>query len=376
LLDWGLHGEKSLTVVLFETMRVPARLRYLVVACSIAGVFVAARDACAEGVSPVEASGVQRKEATDHFIAGKRAMASKDWEKAVSELRASLEIVDSPNTRLELARALRDSGELSAAWVQYWQAAQTATRLAPKDERYAKAAEAATNEREEVAQKLAFVEVIVAHAPADMTLRVGGRVVAPEESGAPVAVAPGPVEVVVVSSAGVELARSTVTASMGTTTSASLDAQPTPAASGAGETDAETSDAAGSVSDRGPLLQASPSPLTSDRAMLRPYAYVAGGIGLAGFVTFAVFGALAGSTYSDLKGACPHGCPAGKQGEIDSGITQQTVANVGLGVGIAGLAAGTTLFFLSRSAKPSGAAAAMVVSGDYRGAYVGVRGHL
>jgi hypothetical protein len=324
--------------------------------------------AFAGGVSPIDASAAQKKEATDHFLAGKRAMAANDWEKATQELRASLEVVDSPNTHLELARALRDSGDLGEAWVQYWHAAELGTRIAQKDDRYAKTAEVATAEREDVAKKLAFVAINVAHAPADMVLRVGGRDVSSEESGGPVPVPPGPTEVVVLNAAGVELARSTVTATMGATTPVSLDAQPPPAV-----TPVETPEVADTAMSTQPNPAVLPPP-ESNRTKLRPYAYVVGGVGLAGLATFAVFGSLASSTYGDLKSACPHGCPPGKQSEIDTGVTQQTVANVSLAVGVAALAAGTTLFFLSR--PPSVAGTALVVAPQNRGALVGLQGSL
>jgi hypothetical protein len=347
-------------------------LRLLLAGCALTGVLAASSVGHATGASPIDASAAQKKEATDHFMIGRRALAAKDWGKAISELRASLQVVDSPNAHLELARALRDSGELGEAWVEYWRAAETATRLAPKDERYAKTADVATSEREEVAAKLAFVDVSVANAAADMTLRVGGRIVSPEDSGAPVVVSPGPVDVVVLNSAGVELARRTVNAVIGQTTAVALDAQPPPSAPAAGNPPPDTSEEDKSASEERPQPSPPPAPAPADRTKLRPLAYVAGGLGVAGFATFAVFGSLSNSTYDDLKTACPHGCPPGKQSEIDRGIAQQTAANIGLGVGIAGLVAGATIFFLTRSPDVPGAATAVVVAPGY----LGVRGSL
>jgi hypothetical protein len=343
----------------------------LLAGCALTAMLATSSIGHAAGVSPVEASAAQKKQATDHFMIGRRALAAKDWDKAISELRASLEVVDSPNAHLELARALRDSGQLGDAWLEYWRAAETATRLAPKDERYAKTADVATSEREEVAAKLAFVDVSVSNAPADMALRVGGHIVSPEDSGAPVVVSPGQVEVVVLNSAGVELARRTVEASVGQTTAVALDAQPPPPASAATKS-ADTSDETPAEPEERAPPPPQPAPPPSDRSKLRPLAYAAGAVGVAGLATFTVFGLLSNSTYNDLKGSCPHGCPPGMQGEIDRGITEQTVANVGLAVGLVGLAAGTTIFFLTRSPDvPSPATAIVVAPG-----YFGVRGSL
>jgi hypothetical protein len=123
-----------------------------------------------------------------------------------------------------------------------------------------------------------------------------------------------------------------------------------------------------------------PPPDTSqgfDKTKLRPYAYVAGGVGVAGLATFAIFGLMANSTFSDLQKACPPaqgGCPPGanKSGEISSGQTQQTVANIGLVAGLVGAAAGVTLFILSMPPKAPVANAAFVVAPGY----FGVKGSL
>jgi hypothetical protein len=358
-------------------MRFAYRSRVFAVLCALAGTLLASPGAHAAGVSPTDATSAQKKEATDHFMAGRRAIASRDWARATSELRASLQVVDSPNAHLELARALRESGQLGDAWVEFWHASETATRLASSDNRYSQTAEAATSEREELAAKLAFVDVSVEHAPADMSLKVGDRVVPPEDTGAPIAVPPGPVDVVVSNGAGAELARKTVIASVGKTTAVSLVAQapPPPTAGPTGKAGPDTSDdeKPGGAEPQQPPMQAVLPPPT-DRTKLRPYAYVAGGIGAAGLITFTVSGLLSNATYNDLKNACSPGpgCPPGKQGEIDRGVTEQTVANVGLGVGLAGLAAGVTMFLLSRPPAAPSASTALVVGPGY----FGMRGEL
>ena len=349
------------------------RLRFLLGCLALGGVLSCPAMSRAAGASPVSASAEQKKEATAHFTAGKQALAAKDFEKAASEFSASIEVVDSPNTHLELARTLRDAGKLGEAWAEYWHAAESATRLAPQEERYAKTAEAATNEREDVARKLAFLQVSVSHAPGDATLKVAGRVIPVDDWGAPVVVAPGAVDVVVTSSAGAELARSTVNASVGQTTPVSLEAQAAPAPAATAAPAPEAADADKAAVEERPLPEA-PPPEPSRPTKLRPFAYVAGGVGVAGLATFGVFGLLSNSTYSDLRNTCPQGCLPAHKSEIDSGVIQQTVANVGLGVGIVGLAAGVTMFFISMppsTPAPSAPLALVVAPG-----YVGLRGSL
>lgn len=198
--------------------------------CALAGAIAVPDVAVAAGVSPIDATAEQRKLATDHFAQGKQALAVGNLEKAIEELRASLDVVDSPNAHLELARALRDSGNPAEAWLEYGRAVAVATQLAPKEERYAKTGEAASNERVDVEGKLGFVAVTVTRAPDGASLHVGGRVVAPEEWNAPVPVTPGSFDVVLLDIGGAEIARRTVSVAIGQTVPVSLDVVPAPPA--------------------------------------------------------------------------------------------------------------------------------------------------
>ncbi len=103
-------------------------------------------------------------------------------------------------------------------------------------------------------------------------------------------------------------------------------------------------------------VEAAPQP---SAVPLRTWAYVAGGVGGAGLVTFAIFGAMTSSKYSTLESSCPtrHSC---NQDDIDAGKRFQTIANVGLVVGIVGVGVGTTLFFLSSGQKHEAASALRV----------------
>ena len=65
---------------------------------ALAGLLLAAAiepTALAAGAALGDASAAQKSEALHHFALGKRAAKGKKWDKAVSELRASLEIVNS-----------------------------------------------------------------------------------------------------------------------------------------------------------------------------------------------------------------------------------------------------------------------------------------
>ena len=54
-----------------------------------------------------------------------------------------------------------------------------------------------------------------------------------------------------------------------------------------------------------------------------------------GLATFGIFGSMSSSKYSDLQDACPNNqCDLSLSGDIDDGKLYQTVANIGLGVGV------------------------------------------
>ncbi len=348
--------------------------RPLVALCALSGALLAGGAAHAAPVLPGDATPDQKKQATDHFAAGKQAIESKNWERAAMELRASLDVIDSPNARLELARTLRDSDKLGEAWVEYGRVIETATKLAASESRYAKTADAATNERSDIEPKLAFVTVTVANPPENAALKVGGRVIPHEQWSGPIVAPAGAVDVVIADASGNELARQTVSATVGQKIPVALDATAPATAPGGGKASAGTGDddTPGGAAEPKP---AADTPPPSNRTKLRPFAYVAGGVGVAGLATFAIAGLLSNSTYSDLQSKCPSskgGCPPGNAGEISSGQTQQTIANVGLVVGLVGVAAGATLFVLSMPPKSPVANAALVVAPGY----FGVKGSL
>jgi hypothetical protein len=318
---------------------------------------VVATQSLAAPVSPGSATAVQREQAQSHFARGRDLFAAKKYDQALAELKASIDIVASPNARLIAARCYREMGRLVDAYAEFGRAAIEAKELAREDPRYQKAAEAAIEERDALAPQLGFVMVTVGRAEPSTTLTVGGDEVHRSGWSEAVPVRPGTTEIVVATPSRKPL-RQSVTVSAGERKSVSIDAggaeldappagaTPQPAATGAALAGAESASTADAGAPR------------SDRRKLRPWAYVAGGVGVVGFLTFAIAGSMSSSTYNDLKRDCNGGpCPPDRQDDISAGRTQQTVANVGLVFGVLGVAAGTTLFILSLPPRGSTATA-------------------
>ncbi|HEY8079647.1 MAG TPA: hypothetical protein VIF62_36200 [Labilithrix sp.] len=305
-------------------------------------------------VSPAAATPVQREQAQGRFLRGKELFGQKKFDSALVEFQASLDIVTSPNARLYVGRCLRETNHLVAAYVELGRTAVEAKELSREDPRYERTAQAASDERAALAPKLGFLEIDVSHASDATTLKVGTDEVRRGGWSEPIPVLPGSADVVLETPGHAPVTR-TVTLAPGEKKQLAIDAAadaPEPAS-------------------KPPEVTADTSTGTSKQT-LRTLAYVAGGVGVVGFVTFAIFGLKSSSTFSDLEKACPNNrCPPGHDDDISSGKTQQTVANVGLVLGIVGAGAGVTLFLLSRDDKKPDAPTTGVALGP---SWIGLKG--
>jgi hypothetical protein len=329
-------------------------MRNLLLAAVVVASLSFAPSARAEGpgVLPAAATPVQREQAQTRFLRGKDLLAKKQYDEALAEFTASHEIVASPNARLEIARCLRAKGKIVAAYAELGRTAVEAKELVAQDPRYQRASDAAVAEREEMERQLGFVTLTIQNATDATTVVVGGEELKRAAWAEPAPVVTGSTDIVVETPGHGPVKRS-VSLAAGQKTSLTIDAQSGDAVGGTAATPPPPPPAPGS--------SGGPSPL-------RIGAYAAGGVGVAGLLVFTIGGVMAKGTYDDLNNACHGGpCPADKDGEISSGKTQQTIANVGLVFGLVGVAAGTTLFVLSMPKGPSSSSAAMVVAPGWVG---------
>jgi len=285
--------------------------------------------AYAEGPGKDEKAGAQKT-----FEAGTKLYDAHRYKEALTALRASYEILRSPNSRLMIARCLRELGKNREAYLEFTAVADEARE---KGDKYASTASAATEEGDEVKQRIGFVTVRVTGAQEGVTVTIGDQSIDAATIGAPVPADPATLVVTAKASDG-SSARATVELNL---VPPSKD-EPPPAPPPAPEEPPKV------VVD------------TSGKGMpLRTWAYVAGGVGVLGVATFAVFGSMANSKYDELKNACPGGpCGPGHEDAISAGKTDQLIANIGLGVGIVGLGVGTALFLMGGKSSDAEATSA------------------
>jgi len=296
----------------------------------------------AQGVGVGVATAEQKQTAQKHYLAAMEHFNAKRFDKSYEGFAASYAVVASPNSHLMMARSLRDGGKTLEAYREFDRVIEEAVTAAAQDAKYKETEQAARTEARAMRASLALVTLSLTGAAPDVRVTVGGQPIDRPALGTALPLLPGEVAIVVSAPGKTDVQRSLRLAA-GTEETVSIDLSkewappaPPPAAPVAAEAE----------------VSGNTMGLTK-----RQWAYVAGGVGAAGVVTFGVFGLMNNARYNDLQDSCPNGqCPPDRSGDIDSGKRYQTIANIGLVVGVVGLGTGTTLYLMSRGEQKPAAA--------------------
>lgn len=293
--------------------------------------------------------------AQQRYARGTTLYESRDYTHALDEFRASLELYGSPNTRLYVARSLRELGRHDEAVSEYERAMREAADRASSDPRYVATRDAAHAEMVALEPRVGRVIITLEEPPANVVVRVNQREVPAAGLGVPMPVLPGHVEVTV-QARGFRADRRELELGAGQQASVTFPRlQRRTTLDGVDETAPGEAGVVPPPPRRGGVPRAVP--------------WVVLGVGAAGMAAFGVLGAMASSQYDELQTRCGGvRCPDAEQGAVDSGRTLQTVANVALGVGIAGAVTGAVLMALRRPAErpptapPAGATSRLQVA--------------
>jgi hypothetical protein len=293
--------------------------------------------ALAKGATVDAATAEQSTEASDKYRAGAEAFEAGHYDEALALFEKSYDVVASPNSHLMIARTLSKMNKNTEAFAAIESTIAEADLAASKSDKYKKTAQMARGERDEMTKKVGFVVVSL-----PSTVTVGKETLKSPDLGR-IVVSPGKNDVVLRLPSGEET-RKTVEVAAGDVTRVDLGL-PAPR-EGAAPAPAPAAE-----------CPTAPAVHTSSGIDQRTLAYVAGGVGVAGFATFAVFGLLNNGKYDDLEAQCPGGvCPPSASSDAETGRQYQTLANVGLGVGIVGQASGAVLFLTAPSPRTETAA--------------------
>lgn len=296
----------------------------------------------AMGGLPVDAlAAPAANDATALFLKGRKAVEQGDYKGALEDLRTSYAALPSPNTLLLIAHAERGLGHRVTAMKLYEQVEREASaKVQAGEKRYEVTVVEARKEIENLSRDLGSLSLRITHAPSGIEVKVNGEPVevsvADATASAPkLWVEPG--ELTIAVRAGDKSFEFTGAANRGAPKELAFDfAEKTRKAE---------------APKPAPVPPAEPPPSDGKRTIPMT-TWIAGGVGVAGLATFAIFGSMAKSKYDDLQSCSPR-CDDSKRDTADSGKTQQTIANIGLVVGGIGLATAAGFLVFKKPEKQS-----------------------
>ena len=273
------------------------------------------------------------------FARGLELWEAGDHAGAYPLFQRALAVTGSPNARIFVARRLRELGRLPEAYAEMQTTWRDAQAQADQEERYAATRDTAAAE---IALLDTLVGKVIVALPAELagaTVVVNDETLTPARIGQPVVVNPGQVRIVATTGDGrrVEHAVAVAAGAIQTVTLSVGETAPPDA----------------------------PDPTVDEPAQgswfsaMRVAGIAAGAVGVAGMVVFAIGRVQSDEEIATLEADCGAGpCTDPSYSDvIDRGQQAETMAGIGLGVGIAGLLAGTALILFGEPSAEDAEAA-------------------
>jgi len=255
-------------------------------------------------------------------------------------------VTDSPNVQLYVGYCQLELGDNREAHEAFSLAAKQSIELGGS--KYVATREAALDQLDKLNLRLARLTISLADAPAEFVVKLDTQTVNSTLLGTPIIVEPG-LHHVEAESQGADPVSRAVTLDRGGNQTITISFKPS--------NKPPTEERAGSSSPR-----------------LISFGLATAGLAVVGWGTFAVAGLLAKNAHDQLQADCPNGCSdADHRGQINRGKTYQTVANLGLAVGVVGAVTGAALIYLgwpsNNAARASLEVAPGLVKISYRGSF-------
>ena len=308
--------------------------------------------ACLLCVSPAwaqsdleSASEDAKTKASTHYTQGMASFQAGDTTAALAEFELSYQTVKSPNSHLMVAKALIDLGRYVEAHRALEATIAESEQAEARDPRYAQTRQAAREELARLDAQLVKLKLTLSGVRSSASVRVNDTEYGPDEVTQPIVVAPGELTLTLIDG-GENVATQTLEGRAGETLNLSLSPETEPEAA------PPTPAATATAPEKHPFPHR------------RTTAYVAGGIGVAGAVTFGVFGLLNHAKYSDVKDQCDGTlCSDDARADAERGHTYQAIANVGLIVGVVGLGTAVALVLTESDSEEARRSATRVAVG-------------
>jgi hypothetical protein len=305
-----------------------------------------------------------------------------DFEEALVKFRQALDISGSPNARLAVGRCLKDLNRKAEAYEELQRAMREANEKVAVDEAYIKTRDSAASIIGLLEPQIGKVLVLVTNPPEDVVVKLDGAPMPKDRLGVPYAVEPRADILVVASSKSQPSVEKHVEVKPGQIVTVQVEFKSTggaaPPAPGPGPGVPPAPTTSGTTEPGQPPPPSVPEEPSQFTGMRVGGILIATVLGVGGGVAFAVTGSMANTAKKDLEAAgCPY-CDATSTNtdNMDKGRTMQTIANISLGVGIAGLVGGTLMIILGGPDEEAAAgeappAAAPAVAVTPEGGYVG-----
>jgi hypothetical protein len=307
--------------------------------------------ACVSVAAPARAQDQAGAEAL--FREGRRLLEAGQIDAACAKLAESQRLDPSSGTLLNLAACHEKQGKTATAWAEYLSAARL-SRTQGKTERAEQAAQRAAA----LEPELSYLTVNVTERVDGLEIRRGDVRMEAATLGSKLPVDPGE-HVLTISAPGHEPVELKVTiAPKGDSQTVTVPALRKLAS---GEAEAPLPPKPKPTEPEVTSTESKPSAdrdATADSRGAPIAAYVIGGAGIVFTGVGAVFGLMAKSAYEDAESACPTrtSCSEDAMEQRDQAQTRATIANIGIGVGLAGVAVGTVLLLTSGGSGGSPAA--------------------
>ena len=264
------------------------------------------------------------------FESANKLYAEQKYDAALLLFRKAYEESQSPNAHLMIGKCLLAQNHLPEAYDELSATLREAAKRAETEPKYAAARDAAAAELAPLEAKIGKVVITLVDAPEDARVLLGGVELPKDKLGAPIAVVPGTVEIVAEGlPKGREVRKEEIKG--GETKTVVLGAET--------KTNAPTKTSSDTIESTASKTQ------ESTGGGVRKAGFAVLGLGVVGMGLFAFGGIQGNSKFATLEKECGSTrCTDPKYADVvDSGKTMDLLANVGLGVGVAGLVAGTVM---------------------------------
>lgn len=270
--------------------------------------------------APDDAEEAEEPSIEQQFEEARKLFADEEYQAALPLFRQVLERTGSPNARLYLARCLKQLGQIAEAYEEMAETVRDATEKAKTEDKYAPTRNVAAVHLATLEPLVGKLVVALSESASGATVTMDGEALEPDRIGAQITLKAGTVTIAASAPGKLPWEQDVEIPGGGTkTVTVSLKSATT-----------------------------SPPPPTDGDTTgggVRIAGYVVAGVGVAGIVVMAVTGAMAQGKVDTLEEECGGvRCADLSYAEVvDDARTLQTVANVSLVVGIAGIVAGTAM---------------------------------